>query len=147
MADRIDKFRGEYAFLSNFFPCYVQYEGLDYPSVEHAFQAAKSLDLEVRRGMQVCPSPADAKYCGRRLKLRPDWEQIKIQVMRDLVKDKFTRNLSTVDIKKLLLETGDAYLEEGNHHRDTFWGTVDGKGQNWLGKILMEVREELKVTA
>ena len=144
MSAKIDSFRGEYAFLSNFFPCYVRYEGLEYPTVEHAFQAAKTLDITQRQCFQVCRSPADAKHLGRKVKLREDWEQIKIEVMRQLVRDKFTRNMSTVDIKKLLLDTGDAYLEEGNNHKDRFWGTVNGQGQNWLGKILMEIREELK---
>lgn len=95
--------------------------------------------------MSVCPSAKDAKYCGRRLPLRKDWEQVKISVMKTIVKDKFIRNMAyKADIQKLLLDTGDAYLEEGNSHGDRFWGTVKGEGQNWLGKILMEVREEIR---
>ena len=116
-----------------------------YPSVEHAFQAAKSLDNEVRKGFQVCPTAADAKYFGRHVKLRSDWDEVKIRVMKDLVKDKFVRNFSFgSDMKQMLLDTGDSYLEEGNNHGDTFWGTVNGRGKNHLGKILMEVRDELR---
>lgn len=144
MMEKINRFRGKYEFLSNFYPCIVYFEGMAYPSVEHAFQAAKSLDTHVRQGFQVCPTPADAKGFGRKVALRPDWEDVKISVMKDIVRDKFTRNLSDVELSALLLATGDAYLEEGNNHRDTFWGTVNGEGRNELGKILMEVREELR---
>lgn len=142
--NKIDRFRGKYFFLSNFYSAMVEYEGMTYPSVEHAFQAAKTLDTEIRKGFCVCPTPADAKAFGRKVKLRPDWEDIKIDVMTQLVRSKFTRNDTDEDIRSLLLATGDAYLEEGNNHRDTFWGTVNGKGQNWLGKILMQVRDELR---
>ena len=141
---KISSFRGKYEFLSNFYPCFVHYEGVEYPTVEHAFQAAKVLDTDSRVTMSVCPSAKEAKACGRRLPLRKDWEQVKISVMKAIVKDKFTRNISVVDIQKLLLDTGDAYLEEGNSHGDRFWGTVKGEGQNWLGKILMEVRDEIR---
>ncbi|MBR2742423.1 MAG: NADAR family protein [Clostridia bacterium] len=145
MAKAIKSFRGKNAFLSNFYPCLVEYEGMIFPSVEHAFQAAKTLDMQKRITFQVCPTPKEAKACGRKLKLRPDWEEIKIDVMRTLVRDKFTRNRSfQTDLTKLLLDTDDAYLEEGNNHGDRFWGTVKGEGRNELGKILMEVRDELK---
>ena len=142
---KISSFRGEYAFLSNFYPCMVEFEGVSFPSAEHAFQAAKVLDTNQRINIAVCPTPADAKYFGRRLQLREDWNQIKVSVMKAIVKDKFTRNRAyRTDIQKLLLDTGDAYLEEGNSHGDQFWGTVKGEGQNWLGKILMEVRDEIR---
>ena len=140
----INAFKGKYAFLSNFYPCVVMYEGKTYPSVEHAFQAAKSLDEDVRKGFQSCPTAKDAKQFGRHVSLRPDWENVKIKVMTDCVRDKFARNLSDVDLKSLLLGTGDQHLEEGNNHRDTFWGTVNGQGRNELGTILMKIRDELK---
>lgn len=142
--DKINSFRGKYFFLSNFYPCTVVYEGMTYPSVEHAFQAAKTLDIEVRKGFQVCPTPEEAKYCGRRVKLRGDWEDIKIEVMTSLVRDKFTRNIAHMDLRAALLDTGSAELEEGNNHRDKFWGTVKGSGRNELGKILMQIRTELR---
>ena len=141
---KISSFRGKYEFLSNFYGCKVEFEGVSFPSAEHAFQAAKALDTDSRVAMAVCPSAKDAKHCGRRLPLREDWEQVKISVMKAVVRDKFARNISDTDIQKLLLDTGDAYLEEGNSHGDRFWGTVKGKGQNWLGKILMEVRDEIR---
>lgn len=141
----IRAFKGKYAFLSNFYPCMIEYERITYPSAEHAFQAAKTLDKDTRITMSVCPTPADARYCGRRLELREDWEQVKISIMKEIVKDKFTRNMAfRQDIRQMLLDTGDAYLEEGNSHGDRFWGTVKGEGQNWLGKILMEVRSEVR---
>lgn len=145
MSDAIRSFKGKYSFLSNFYPCIVVFEGRKYPSVEHAFQAAKTLDEDERINCAVSPSAADARTFGRHVKLRPDWEDVKVGIMTDIVRDKFTRNLSfRTDLKELLLSTGDAYLEEGNSHRDRFWGTVDGEGRNELGKILMQVREELR---
>ena len=144
MAEAIKSFKGDYAFLSNFYPCTVEYEGMEYPSAEHAFQAAKTLDLEKRKSFSAYPSPAAAKRGGRRVKLRPDWEEVKIGIMKEIVRDKFTRNASDMDMKKALLLTGEAYLEEGNNHNDRFWGAVKGVGRNELGKILMEVRDELK---
>ncbi len=141
---KIRSFKGEYAFLSNFYPCTVGYEGMKYPSAEHAFQAAKTLDIDQRLGMAVCPTPSEAKYCGRRLLLREDWEEVKIAVMLAVIRDKFTRNVAHENIRELLLATGDAYLEEDNAHGDRFWGTVKGEGRNELGKILMQVREELR---
>lgn len=144
MKSKINSFRREYAFLSNFYHCTVEYEGCIYPSVEHAFQAAKTFDLKWRNKIRVCPTPAAAKYWGRRVPMRPDWEKVKISIMKQLVKDKFSRNLSyRTNLKQQLLDTGEAYLEEGNAHGDTFWGTVHGEGQNWLGKVLMEVRSEI----
>ncbi len=144
MAGAIKSFRGEYAFLSNFYPCTVEFEGMEYPSVEHAFQAAKTLDTKKRKAFETYATPVAAKRAGRRVKLCPDWEDVKIEIMKQIVRDKFTRNIADVDLKKALLLTGDAHLEEGNTHGDRFWGTVKGEGRNELGKILMEVREELK---
>lgn len=144
MSEDIRRFTGKNSFLSNFYPCIVMYEGMEYPSVEHAFQAAKTTDMNIRAGFQICPTPGDAKHFGRRVPLRSDWESVKIDVMKDCVRDKFTRNLSDIDLKKKLLDTRDAYLEEGNRHGDRFWGTVDGIGRNELGKILMEIRDEFK---
>lgn len=141
---KICSFTGKYAFLSNFYPCMVVYDGMKYPSAEHAFQAAKSLDIDQRIGMAVCPTPGDAKHFGRRLHLREDWEEVKVSVMLAVVRDKFIRNDADEDIRELLLATGDAYLEEGNTHGDCFWGAVKGEGRNELGKILMQVRDELK---
>ncbi|MBQ4249410.1 MAG: NADAR family protein [Clostridia bacterium] len=144
MSEAIRSFKGAYGFLSNFYPGKVEYEGMEYPTVEHAFQAAKTLDMEKRKAFQTYATPASAKSRGKRVPLRPDWEDVKIGIMKEIVRDKFVRNDSDMDLKGALLLTGDAYLEEGNTHGDRFWGTVKGEGRNELGKILMEVREELK---
>lgn len=136
----INKFTGPNRWLSNFYPCQVSYEGLVYPTVEHAFQAAKTLDQSVRISIATLGDPASAKHIGRKLPLREDWEEIKIDVMRTLLRRKFSQQF----FKVLLLGTKDTPLEEGNHWGDKFWGTVNGTGQNQLGKLLMEIREELR---
>ena len=117
------------------------WEGILYPTSEHAFQAAKSLDEDVRRSIAQESSPFVAKAMGRSLVRRPDWEECKYGIMEEIVLAKFLQHRS---LRKKLLATGDAYLEEGNHHGDTTWGTVDGQGKNWLGKILMSVREKIR---
>lgn len=144
MLDKINRFKEEYSFLSCFYPCTVEYEGIEYPSAEHAFQASKSLDTEVRKRFLGCNTAKDAKYLGKQIELRSDWEEIKISIMKDIVRSKFFQNIADIDLAASLLATGDAYLEEGNTHRDKFWGTVKGEGRNELGKILMEVRKELR---
>lgn len=139
---RIDSFFGEYRFLSNFWPAVVEYEGLTYPSVEHAYQAAKTLDINERRHIAAIVEPGDAKRAGRAAKQRPDWERVKMHVMEDCVRYKFTHH---AELRKKLLATGDAELVEGNTWGDRFWGVCDGQGENHLGKILMKVRAELRV--
>jgi ribA/ribD-fused uncharacterized protein len=140
-ATRIDQFQGEYRFLSNFYPATVVFEGLTYPDSEHAYQSAKTLDMNERRRIAALPTPAEAKRAGEALQYRADWPQVKYQVMLTCVRDKFTRNK---DLGTKLLATGDAYLEEGNTWGDRIWGVYQGQGTNWLGKILMQVRSELR---
>lgn len=135
----IKSFRGEYAFLSNFYPCFVTYEGIRYPSVEHAFQAAKTLDENERKRFAVMKTAADAKYFGRRVDLREDWEQIKDDVMLECLRSKF----SNKELKEKLLSTQSRMLVEGNNHGDKYWGKVHGVGKNRLGELLMKVRSEL----
>ena len=140
---KIERFRGQYRFLSNFYPCYVRVGKYTYPSAEHAFQAMKTLDEKERKRIRHAPTPQEAKRLGRRVKLREDWEQRKVRTMTGVVYRKF---LSDVNLKRALLLTGDAELIEGNTWMDTFWG-VDlrtGKGQNYLGRILMAVRRKLR---
>lgn len=139
---KIDHFRGEYAFLSNFWEVPVTYKGLTYGSNEAAFQAQKCMTEEEKMEF-IQLRPSASKKLGRRVKLRPDWEEVKVGLMEEIVRAKFTQN---EELKALLLATGEAYLEEGNTWHDTCWG-VDaktGEGQNHLGKILMKVRGELK---
>jgi ribA/ribD-fused uncharacterized protein len=142
----ITSFKDSNSFLSNFHPCEVHFEGMIFGSSEHAFQAAKTTDIEERHGIQDCSTPGQAKRAGRRVTLRPDWDAIKLDVMREIVRDKFKRN---PDLWERLAQTENAELVEGNHWHDDFWGvcSCEGcshvKGQNNLGKILMEIRAEL----
>jgi ribA/ribD-fused uncharacterized protein len=138
---RIESFQGQYRFLSNFWPAEVEYEGLTYPDVEHAYQSAKTLDMAERRKILAEPTPAEAKREGESFPPRADWLQIKYDVMLQCVRYKFTHHS---ELASQLLATGDAYLEEGNTWNDQIWGVYQGKGTNWLGKILMEVRGELR---
>lgn len=140
--DPISEFRGENEFLSNFYsPCVVIYESIAYTSAEAAYQSAKITDIE-GRFVFASMRPLAAKKAGKKLALRPDWESVRLQVMYDIVKDKFTRNK---DLHDKLLATGDRQLIEGNYWNDTFWGVCRGVGENHLGIILMRVREELKL--
>lgn len=138
---KIDSFRGEYSFLSNFHPAKTVYEGIEYPTAEHAFQAGKALDIKVRRVIAGLKSPAEAKRTGRLVDIRPDWESIKITVMRDVIKAKFSNKA----LMEKLLKTGNAELIEGNNWKDYFWGVCNRKGENWLGKILMEIRDSREI--
>ena len=141
--ETIDLFRGEYAFLSNFHKCTVEYEGMTYPSVEHAFQAAKNPDPEYRRSVAAAASPVTAKRMGKKTALRRDWEQVKEWIMYELLLSKF----SDPDLREKLLATGDAVLIEGNKHWDRYWGVCSGSGLNKLGKLLMKVRERIRSEA
>ena len=136
----IDSFRDEHDYLSNFYSCPVEYDGLTYQNTEAAFQAAKCVDRNEREKF-VSLSPGQAKKLGRKVDLREDWETVKIDVMRDVLKSKFSLNS---ELREKLIATGDVELIEGNHWNDRFWGVCRGKGQNHLGKLLMELRKILK---
>jgi len=136
----IDRFDGKYRFLSNFYPSPIVYEGQRYRSVEHGYQAAKSLDPAIRQKIAAQTTPGKAKSHGRHVALRPDWESVKISVMRDLLRLKF----AIPELHDQLLATSDAKLIEGNDWGDAMWGVYKGRGQNWLGRLLMKVRDELR---
>lgn len=136
----INSFKGKYFFLSNFYECEVTFEGITYQNTEAAFHAQKTLDVEERKKFSTL-NPSEAKRAGRKLNLRSDWEVIKTRVMYNVCKAKFLQN---PELKKMLLETGIEYLEEGNDWGDDFWGTVNGVGKNRLGCILMQIRDELR---
>lgn len=138
----IKEFSGKYFFLSNFYERPVEVDDKKYANTEAAFHAFKCPE---RRGEFAFLGPKEAKRLGRSVKLRPDWEQVKDDVMRNVVRAKFTQH---EDLKQMLLETGDAILEEGNTWHDKYWGvdSVTRKGKNMLGKILMEIRDELRNT-
>lgn len=133
----VSTFSGEYRFLSNFFPAEVILDDDVYPTVEHAYQAAKTVDAGQRELVRQMPLPYMARAAGRRLTLRGDWEQVKVAVMRALLAQKFVVGSL---LSERLLATGDAHLEEGNSWGDRFWGVCNGSGQNVLGRLLMEVR-------
>ena len=136
MRKEINCFDGEFGFLSNFCPSKIEFEGIVFPTVEHAFQAAKTLDLEERKRIAKLETAGKAKRAGRKVVLREDWEEIKVAIMFELCLEKFSQPI----FKELLLATGNARLVEGNTWNDTFWGVCNGIGKNNLGNILMEIR-------
>ena len=138
---KIESFQGEYRFLSNFWPAEVVFEGIKYPSVEHAYQSAKTLDRSERQKIAAIADPGEAKRAGRALTYRADWEAVKFDVMEQCVRYKFTHH---ADLRTKLLATGDAELIEGNDWGDRVWGVYQGQGENRLGKILMKIRAELR---
>jgi len=140
--DGIFGFEGEYRFLSNFSPSIVGYDGWLYPTVEHAYQAAKTLNPKQREEIQFCGPASKAKWLGRYVCIRHDWNDTKVQVMEYLLRQKFT---GYHDLSLKLYETGDKYLEETNTWNDTFWGVCNGKGQNVLGNLLMKIRKDIKI--
>lgn len=138
---KIDSFRGEYAFLSNFYPAITEYEGVLYPTSEHAYQAAKTENLKARELIRTARTPGEAKRMGKKVELRPGWAKysgIRLSAMLGILSDKFSRN---VELKQKLMDTDPAELIEGNYWNDTFWGVCRGKGDNHLGKLLMALRE------
>lgn len=139
MEKKISGFRGEWNFLSNFYKTDVLFDGQIYPSAEHAYQAAKTLNLDLRKKFLKLSS-SEAKSFGRTFKVREDWEEVKLKIMYEIVLDKFTRN-DYMTFK--LAKTVGYYIEEENYWGDTFWGICKGVGQNNLGKILMRVRDIL----
>lgn len=135
----ITSFTGEYAFLSNF------YFSNPSPTVEHHYQAAKTLNLAERRQILLARTPYIAKLLGRRVHIRVDWEHVKVQIMRNLLEQKFAERSELAN--KLLL-TEQEPLIEGNSWGDQTWGAVwngtDWVGKNLLGALLMERRKSLQ---
>lgn len=142
--NKIDKFDGtQYRFLSNFYMHPVEYEGILYPSSEHAYQAAKTLDPTLRQVIANMKTPGETKKAGRRLQLRDNWDSIKNGIMLDIVRIKF----QDPKLQLKLLATGNAELIEGNTWGDCWFGVCNGVGENHLGKILMKVRHEILMEA
>jgi N-glycosidase YbiA len=137
----ISGFIGEYRFLSNFYGSPIEFEGIQFRTVEHAFQAAKTNRVGERFRITTLPTPAQAKKVGRTLHLRSDWEVVKQDVMLGLLRHKFKRGTL---LAEKLVATGDEELVEDNHWGDTYWGVCSGRGENHLGRLLMQVREELR---
>jgi ribA/ribD-fused uncharacterized protein len=133
----------DYGDFSNFSPHRIRLDGKTWPTSEHYFQAQKFHDAAYRERIRTARSPMDAANLGRdrRQKLRPDWESVKVDVMRNAVRAKFSQH---AELTALLLATGDATLVEHTAN-DAYWGDGgDGRGRNMLGQILMQVRAALR---
>jgi ribA/ribD-fused uncharacterized protein len=139
---KIERFVGEHEFLSNFYPCEITFEGKNYPTSEHAFQAAKTLSEEEREKIRFCKTPGSAKAAGKKVTLRRNWDFERTSWMEMILRKKF----ENPELRKLLLATGSQELVEGNSWGDKFWGVCRGQGQNRLGKILMKIRADLQKT-
>jgi ribA/ribD-fused uncharacterized protein len=144
----ITQFRGAWAFLSNFHPAVLTWEGITYATSEHAFNAGKTLDSGIRREIAAARTPQQAKTMGRSVKLRPLWDaSVRYQVMEDVLWAKFTCHPARI---AALLGTGNAELVEGNIWHDQHWGDCScglprcaQPGANHLGRLLMELRGTL----
>ena len=135
--------KDEYGCFSNFAAYPIALAGKTWPTSEHYFQAQKFDDSEYREAIRETKSPMQAARMGRdrKQKLRPDWEAVKVAVMTDAVRAKFTQH---EPLRAILLATGDAKLVEHTAN-DCYWGDGgDGSGQNMLGQILMRIRAELR---
>lgn len=142
----INGFTQDFAFLSNFAELHLHYrDGFIARSAEHIYQAEKGMDYWARKYVMQADTPAAAKYRGRQIKCRPDWEAIKEERMLEVVRYKFKHDLTYRDMLKA---TADAILIEANWWHDDFWGVChcarcNGVGFNMLGQILMCVRNEI----
>ena len=142
----IKEFTGKYEFLSNFWHSPFTYEGIVYPTNEHFFQAMKTLDWNERNWIASAETPGVAKRRGRTCPLRSDWEKVKDEVMLTGLRIKF----SNPALRTQLIMTGDEELVEGNWWHDNTWGSCSCErcvgiyGQNRLGKLLMQVRNEIR---
>lgn len=140
MNQNILSFQGEFRWLSNFWPADVCLEGVHYDTVENAYQAAKCWNIADRLPFQT-DTPGQAKRRGHAIQVREDWEEIKLQVMSDLVFQKFNNNQ---ELRKKLLDTETCIIIEGNTWNDRFWGVCRGRGENHLGRIIMQTRTAIR---
>lgn len=152
----INSFKGRYFFLSNFYPCEINHKGITYPSVEHYYVALKVTTMQFIDGIYYTApdfreliarilDAGDVKKLGRRVKVRSDWNEKKLEFMEWGIREKF----KDPKLGEMLLDTGDLELIEGNNWHDVYYGKCschkcNGSGENYLGKILMKIREELK---
>ena len=133
----------DFGCFSNFSAYPIRIDGKLWPTSEHYFQAQKFEAVEHREEIRRTESPMVAARMGRDRKkpLRRDWESVKVSIMRDAVRAKFSQH---EDIRQIVLATGDAKIVE-NTANDSYWGDGgNGSGKNMLGRILMEIREELR---
>ena len=141
----INSFKGSFNFLSNFSSySFVDIKGIEWKTVEHFYQAAKTNNIKHKRIIVLCETPGKAKRLGREIDMIKDWDKRKIGVMYRALKMKFDQNL---DIQRKLKSTFEYKLIEGNYWHDNYWGNCfcdkckDITGQNYLGKILMVLRK------
>jgi len=126
-------------FLSNFYPSTIYIDKKPFPTVEHAYQSHKTVDENIRELIRKAKTPHEAKKLGKCVILRPDWNEVRIPLMRSFLHKKFESPF----LQHQLIETGNAKLIHSNTWNDIFWGVCRGRGENWLGKLLMELRSEL----
>lgn len=140
------EFTGDNRFLSNFYVADFVWNGTLWAHSEAAYQAAKATTKEDYMSF-LGLTPGQAKRHGKKIAIRSDWEEVKYDIMHDIVLEKFRQN---PNLAERLLATGYCHLEEGNNHNDRIWGVCpprSSQGLNYLGKVLMEVREELRSAA
>ena len=140
MAYTIDRFISAYRFLSNFYPCDIRWRGHQFTTTEHAYQWAKMRTDEGRDAVRFASSPGEAKRQSRRYPTLLNYEHNKMAVMEELLRLKF----QDASLRRKLLATGDAELIEGNTWGDTYWGVCNGAGENHLGRMLMQIREDIR---
>jgi ribA/ribD-fused uncharacterized protein len=136
-------FSGAFRFLSNFWPAKTTYEGVEYPTSEHAYQAAKFTNPQHRKMVRMQDTPQKAKnFANHNLRSyrREDWDAVKLGVMEACLRSKFDDDT----LRRALLATGDSEIIEGNTWNDTYWGVCRGVGENHLGKLLMKLRAEYR---
>lgn len=143
-SDIIDDFspRLRYGFLSNFYLSTIYIDKKPFPSVEHAYQAYKSLNEDTRELIRKAKTPHEAKKLGRCVQLRHDWDNVKISLMHTFLYQKFDNPF----LASMLIDTGESQLIHVNTWNDRVWGVCLGTGENWLGRILMEIRQDLILT-
>ena len=140
MMASIQSFDGEHRFLSNFWPCKVVYEGIEFKSVEHAYVAAKTEWVVLRMFISMVESAGKVKRIGQKIELRKDWEIVKVPLMTNFTEQKY----EDPELDAMLSATAPFDLIEGNTWNDTFWGECPiGNGKNNLGKILMARRDDI----
>ena len=140
----IFEFQGEYRWLSNFAPVKIVLDSIEYTSVEHAYMSAKSKDPVWKR---ICSDPdikpGEIKKRGRYIKLRPDWDSVKLGIMKTCLEQKFNQEPYRTKLK----QTSDENIQEGNWWNDEFWGVnlkkTPNYGENHLGRLIMEIRTKI----
>lgn len=139
----IREFKNEFRWLSNFYPVKIILDGVQFQSIEHAYMSQKSDDIKWKNFCSNYNSKAgDVKKQSRTIKLKSNWDEIKLEVMKECIRQKFSQE----PFRTKLLKTGNEHIQEGNMWNDKFWGVClkTNKGENNLGKLIMDIRTSLK---